>query len=115
MGVVIGVVYGGVLAMATTFGSGLVLKAEVLGLVMILELPVVVVNVQRAGPSTGMPTKTEQSDFLQAMYGRNGDSPVAVLAAKSPADCFDTAVEAARMAIKYRCPVILLSDGYGFR
>ncbi|MBL92443.1 MAG: 2-oxoglutarate ferredoxin oxidoreductase subunit alpha [Myxococcales bacterium] len=112
MGAAIGAAYGGALAMATTSGPGLALKGEAMGLAMILELPVVVVNVQRAGPSTGMPTKTEQSDFLQAMYGRNGDCPVAVLAAKSPADCFDTAIEASRIAIKYRCPVIVLSDGY---
>ena len=112
MGAAIGAAYGGALAMATTSGPGLALKAEAMGLAMIIELPVVVVNVQRAGPSTGMPTKTEQSDLLQAMYGRNGDSPLAVLAAKSPADCFDTAVEAARIAIKFRCPVIVLSDGY---
>ena len=104
MGAAIGAAYGGALAMATTSGPGLALKGEALGLAMILELPVVVVNVQRAGPSTGMPTKTEQSDLLQAMYGRNGDSPVAILAAKSPADCFDVAIEAARIAIKYRCP-----------
>ena len=112
MGAAIGAAYGGALAMATTSGPGLALKAEAIGLATIIELPVVIVNVQRAGPSTGLPTKTEQSDLLQAMYGRNGDSPVAIVAAKSPGDCFETAFEAARIAIRYRCPVIMLSDGY---
>jgi len=85
---------------------------EALGLAVMMELPVVIIDVQRGGPSTGLPTKTEQSDLLQAMYGRNGESPVAIIAAKSPVDCFDTAVEAVRIAIKYMTPVVMLSDGY---
>ncbi len=112
MGVAIGAAFGGAMGMATTSGPGLALKMEALGLAVMLELPVVVVDVQRGGPSTGLPTKTEQSDLLQAMYGRNGDSPVAILAARSPADCFETAYEAWRIALKYMVPVILLSDGY---
>lgn len=112
IGVALGAAFGGGMGMATTSGPGLALKAEALGLGVMLELPLVVVNVQRGGPSTGLPTKTEQSDLLQALYGRNGESPVAVIAASSPADCFETAVEAWRVAIKYMTPVILLSDGY---
>lgn len=112
IGVALGAAFGGGMGMATTSGPGLALKAEALGLGVILELPLVVVNVQRGGPSTGLPTKTEQSDLLQSLYGRNGESPVAVIAAASPADCFDAALEAWRVAIKYMTPVILLSDGY---
>jgi len=112
IGGAIGASYGGALGICSTSGPGLALKGEALGLAHILELPLVVVNVQRGGPSTGLPTKTEQADLLQAMYGRNGEAPVPVLAASSPADCFDAAIEAVRVAVKYMTPVILLSDGY---
>jgi 2-oxoglutarate ferredoxin oxidoreductase subunit alpha len=88
------------------------LKAETIGLAVSVELPLLVCNVQRAGPSTGMPTKTEQADLLQSMFGRNGESPIPIVAAASPSDCFNVAIEAARIAVKYRTPVILLSDGY---
>ena len=88
------------------------LKAETIGLAVMTELPLVICDIQRAGPSTGMPTKTEQADLLQVMYGRNGEAPVPVLAAQTPSDCFDTAIEAIRIAVKYRTPVFLLSDGY---
>ncbi len=108
----IGAAFGGALALTTTSGPGLALKGEALGLAMILELPLVVVNVQRGGPSTGLPTKTEQADLLQALYGRNGEAPVAILAAKSASDCFATAYEACQLAVKYMCPVIVLTDGY---
>jgi len=107
----IGAAYGGSLALTTTSGPGMDLKTEALGLAVMLELPLVIVNVQRAGPSTGLPTKIEQSDLLQAVYGRHGECPVAVLAAASPADCFDCALEAFRIAVKYMTPVIVLSDG----
>jgi 2-oxoglutarate/2-oxoacid ferredoxin oxidoreductase subunit alpha len=107
----IGAAYGGSLGLTTTSGPGMALKTEALGLAVMLELPLVVVNVQRGGPSTGLPTKIEQSDLLQAVYGRNGESPVPVIAARSPADCFDCAIEAVRIAVKYMTPVILLSDG----
>src|SRR5690606_18687340 len=95
----------------STSGPGLALKSETIGLAVMTELPLLVIDVQRGGPSTGLPTKTEQADLLQALYGRNGESPVAVLAPRSPADCFATAVEAARIALTYRTPVLLLSDG----
>jgi len=108
----IGASFGGALAVTTTSGPGLALKSEAINLAIMVELPLVVCNIQRGGPSTGLPTKTEQSDLLQAMFGRNGDSPVPVLAANSPADCFETAIEACRIAVKYMVPVILLSDGY---
>ncbi|MEZ5383145.1 MAG: 2-oxoacid:acceptor oxidoreductase subunit alpha [Microthrixaceae bacterium] len=108
----IGASFGGHLAITTTSGPGLSLKAEALGLAISLELPLVVVNIQRGGPATGLPTKTEASDLLQAMYGRHGESPVPVIAASRPGECFDAAIEAARVALKYRTPVILLSDGY---
>jgi len=108
----IGASYAGALGVTSSSGPGLALKTEGLGLAIAVELPLVVVNAQRAGPSTGMPTKTEQSDLFQAVYGRNADSPLAVLAAASPADCFDTAIEAVRLACKYMTPVILLTDGY---
>ena len=108
----VGASFGGALAVTTTSGPGLALKGEAIGLAMITELPLIVIDVQRAGPSTGMPTKTEQSDLLQAMYGRNGESPLPVLAPASPADCFDTAMEAARIAVQHMVPVVLLSDGY---
>jgi 2-oxoglutarate ferredoxin oxidoreductase subunit alpha len=108
----IGASYAGHLGVCSTSGPGLALKGEGIGLALIVELPLVVVNVQRGGPSTGLPTKTEQSDLLMALYGRNGESPLPVIAAKSPADCFEAAYEAARITIKYRTPVILMSDGY---
>jgi len=107
----IGAAYGGSLGLTTTSGPGMALKTEALGLAVMLELPLVVVNVQRGGPSTGLPTKIEQSDLLQAVYGRNGECPVPVIAARSPADCFACAIEAVRIAVKYMTPVILLSDG----
>lgn len=108
----IGASFAGDLAITTTSGPGLALKGEALGLAMMIELPLVVVNVQRGGPSTGLPTKTEQSDLLQAMYGRNGESPVIVIAASTPANCFDFAFEAAKLALEHMTPVILLTDGY---
>ncbi len=110
--VAIGASYAGALGVTSSSGPGLALKSEAISLAVAAELPLVVVNTQRAGPSTGMPTKTEQSDLMQALYGRHGESPVAVLAARSPADCFETAIEAVRLASKYMMPVILLSDGY---
>jgi 2-oxoglutarate ferredoxin oxidoreductase subunit alpha len=100
------------LAVTTTSGPGVSLKSEAIGLAVMIELPLIVVDVQRGGPSTGLPTKTEQSDLLQAMFGRNGEAPVPVLAPRSPGDCFDVALEAARIALSYRTPVLLLSDGY---
>ncbi|HEX3205335.1 MAG TPA: 2-oxoacid:acceptor oxidoreductase family protein, partial [Propionibacteriaceae bacterium] len=96
----------------TTSGPGVALKSETIGLAVATELPLIICDIQRAGPSTGMPTKTEQADLLQVMFGRNGEAPVPVLAAQSPADCFPTALEAVRLAIKYRTPVVILSDGY---
>ncbi len=112
VGAALGAAYGGSLAVTSTSGPGLALKAETIGLGVSLELPLIVINVQRAGPSTGMPTKTEQADLLQAMFGRNGEAPVPIVAPRSPSDCFDTALEAARIATTYRVPVIVLSDGY---
>jgi 2-oxoglutarate ferredoxin oxidoreductase subunit alpha len=111
-GSALGAAFGGSLAVTTTSGPGVLLKAETIGLAVSVELPMIVCDIQRAGPSTGMPTKTEQADLLAVMFGRNGESPLPVVAAGSPADCFDTAIEAARIAVKYRTPVILLSDGY---
>lgn len=108
----IGASYAGNLAVTTTSGPGLALKSEAIGLAVMAELPLVVIDIQRAGPSTGMPTKAEQSDLLQALYGRNGESPVAILAAATPADCFLTAIEACRTAVEHMVPVIMLSDGY---
>jgi 2-oxoglutarate ferredoxin oxidoreductase subunit alpha len=108
----IGASFAGALAATTTSGPGLSLKAEALGLAVMTELPLIVVDVQRGGPSTGLPTKTEQGDLLQAFYGRHGEAPLPVIAAKSPADCFDTVVEGARLALKYMTPVIVLTDGY---
>ena len=108
----LGASFGGSLAVTSTSGPGMLLKAETVNLAVSVELPLLVVDVQRAGPSTGMPTKTEQADLLMALYGRNGESPVPVIAAASPSDCFFAAIEAARIAITYRTPVILLSDGY---
>ena len=112
IGVAIGASFAGALGVTTTSGPGLCLKSEALGLAVITELPLIVVNVQRAGPSTGLPTKTEQGDLLQTFYGRNGESPVAIIAADSPSDCFDCAIEAARIALKYRTPVVMLTDTY---
>jgi len=112
IGSAIGASFGGALGLTGTSGPGLALKSEAIGLAVMVELPLVVMDVQRAGPSTGMPTKTEQGDLLQAMFGRNGESPVAVVAPATPSDCFTMAVEAWRIAIKYRTPVIYLSDGY---
>lgn len=108
----IGASFGGALAVTTTSGPGLALKSEAMNLALMAELPLVVCNIQRGGPSTGLPTKTEQADLLQALFGRNGESPLPVVAAASPSDCFDTALEACRIAITHMVPVILLSDGY---
>jgi 2-oxoglutarate/2-oxoacid ferredoxin oxidoreductase subunit alpha len=108
----IGASFGGALGATTTSGPGVALKTEAIGLAVMVELPLVIVNVQRGGPSTGLPTKTEQSDLLQALYGRNGEAPIPVIAAATPSDCFDTAFEAARIALKYMTPVMLLTDGY---
>ena len=112
IGSALGAAYGGHLALTGTSGPGLSLKSEMLNLAVMTELPLVVIDVQRAGPSTGMPTKTEQSDLLQAMYCRNGDSSVVILAPATPSDCFWMAIEAFRIALKYMVPVIYLSDGY---
>jgi 2-oxoglutarate ferredoxin oxidoreductase subunit alpha len=112
IGAAIGASFGGAMGICTTSGPGMALKGEAIGLAVMTELPLVIVNVQRGGPSTGLPTKTEQSDLMQAMYGRNGEAPVAVIAASSPTDCFDVAVEAIRAATTHMCPVILLTDGY---
>ncbi len=108
----IGASFGGALGATTTSGPGVALKTEAIGLAVMVELPLVIVNVQRGGPSTGLPTKTEQSDLLQALYGRNGEAPIPVIAASTPSDCFDTAFEACRIALKYMTPVMLLTDGY---
>ncbi len=108
----IGASFAGSLAATSTSGPGLALKAEAMGLAVITELPLVIVNVQRGGPSTGLPTKTEQADLMQALYGRNGESPLAIVAASSPSNCFDWAYEASRIALEYMTPVILLTDGY---
>ncbi|HPS65088.1 MAG TPA: 2-oxoacid:acceptor oxidoreductase subunit alpha [Ignavibacteria bacterium] len=108
----IGASYAGNLGATSTSGPGMALKTEAIGLAIMAELPLVIVNVQRGGPSTGLPTKTEQADLFQAIFGRNGESPLPVLASSSPSDCFDVAVEAVRLAVKYMTPVILLSDGF---
>lgn len=112
IGSAIGAAFGGALAATSTSGPGFSLKTEFINLAVITELPLVIVDVQRGGPSTGLPTKTEQSDLMQAVFGRHGESPLAVLAASSPQDCFDAAVEASRIALKYMTPVVLLTDGY---
>ncbi|MEI6407573.1 MAG: 2-oxoacid:acceptor oxidoreductase subunit alpha [Actinomycetes bacterium] len=112
VGAALGASYGGALGITTTSGPGIALKSEMIGLGVMLELPLIIVDVQRGGPSTGLPTKTEQSDLLQVMYGRNGESPAVVLAASTPSDCFEMAFEAVRIATTYRVPVFLLSDGY---
>jgi len=112
VGSALGAAFGGAIAVTTTSGPGLCLKSETINLAVSVELPIVIVDVQRGGPSTGLPTKTEQADLLQALYGRNSDSPVPVLAPTTPADCFAMAFEAVRIAVKYMTPVLLLSDGY---
>ncbi len=112
IGMALGASYGGAIGVTATSGPGLALKSETIGLAVSLELPLVIVDVQRGGPSTGLPTKTEQADLLQAMFGRNGEAPVPIVAPRSPADCFDAAIEAVRIATTYRTPVLLLSDGY---
>ncbi|GAA1805140.1 2-oxoacid:acceptor oxidoreductase subunit alpha [Planosporangium flavigriseum] len=112
VGVALGASYGGALGVTSTSGPGVALKSETISLAVALELPLLVIDVQRAGPSTGMPTKTEQADLTMALFGRHGEAPVAVIAPRSPADCFDAALDAARIALTYRTPVILLSDGY---
>ena len=111
IGAALGASFGGALGVTTTSGPGVALKAETIGLAVMTELPLLIVDVQRGGPSTGLPTKTEQSDLLQALYGRNGEAPVPVIAPRSPGDCFDAALEATRIALTYRTPVLLLSDG----
>ena len=111
-GAAVGAAFGGALAVTTSAGPGVVLKAETIGLAIMLELPLLICDLQRSGPSTGMPTKPEQTDLLMVLFGRNGESPVPVVAAKSPSDCFHAAIEAARIALKYRTPVYLLSDAY---
>ncbi|HIF34721.1 MAG: 2-oxoacid:acceptor oxidoreductase subunit alpha [Pirellulaceae bacterium] len=108
----IGAAFGGAMALTTSSGPGIALKGEAMGLGVMLELPMIIVNVQRGGPSTGLPTKTEQSDLLQAMFGRNGECPMPILAPRSPSHCFEVALEAWRIAAKFMCPVLILSDGY---
>jgi 2-oxoglutarate ferredoxin oxidoreductase subunit alpha len=112
MGSVIGAAFGGALAVTGTSGPGVALKSEAMNLAIVLELPMVIIDVQRGGPSTGLPTKTEQSDLLQVLFGRNGESPIAVVAPQSPSDCFATALEAARLAVRSMSPVVMLSEGY---
>ncbi|MFE5921445.1 2-oxoacid:acceptor oxidoreductase subunit alpha [Streptomyces sp. NPDC056468] len=112
IGAALGAAFGGSLAVTTTSGPGMALKSETIGLAVSLELPLLVIDIQRGGPSTGLPTKTEQADLLQAMFGRNGEAPIPIVAPCTPADCFDAALEAARIALTYRTPVMLLSDGY---
>jgi 2-oxoglutarate ferredoxin oxidoreductase subunit alpha len=108
----IGAAYGGALGVTTTSGPGMALKAEAMGLAVMLEIPLIICDIQRGGPSTGLPTKTEQSDLLQAYYGRNGECPMPVISASTPADCFDTIYEAVRVSVQHMTPVIFLSDGY---
>ncbi|MHB1987034.1 MAG: 2-oxoacid:acceptor oxidoreductase subunit alpha [Acidimicrobiales bacterium] len=112
VGAALGAAFGGALGVTTTSGPGVDLKSETVGLAVSLELPLLIVDIQRGGPSTGLPTKTEQSDLLHAMFGRHGEAPVPIVAAKTPSQCFDAAIEAVRIALKYRTPVYLLSDGY---
>jgi 2-oxoglutarate/2-oxoacid ferredoxin oxidoreductase subunit alpha len=112
VGAAVGASFGGALGVCTSSGPGVVLKAETVGLAVALELPLLILDIQRAGPSTGMPTKPEQADLLMVLYGRNAESPVPVVAASTPGGCFDAALEAARIALKYRTPVYLLSDAY---
>lgn len=108
----IGAAFGGAMSITTSSGPGIALKGEAMGLGVMLELPMIIVNIQRGGPSTGLPTKTEQSDLYQAMFGRNGECPMPIIAARSPADCFEVAIEAWRIAVRFMTPVMLLSDGY---
>jgi 2-oxoglutarate ferredoxin oxidoreductase subunit alpha len=112
IGAAIGASFAGALGVTSTSGPGIALKSEAIGLAVMTELPVVILDIQRGGPSTGLPTKTEQADLLQVMYGRNGEAPVPIIAPQSPSDCFDAAIEAIRIAVTYRTPVVLLSDGY---
>ncbi|MEU1290765.1 2-oxoacid:acceptor oxidoreductase family protein, partial [Kitasatospora sp. NPDC005856] len=112
IGAALGAAFGGALGVTTTSGPGVALKSETIGLAVSLELPLLIVDIQRGGPSTGLPTKTEQADLLQAMFGRNGEAPVPIVAPATAAECFDAALEAARIAVTYRTPVFLLSDGY---
>jgi len=112
IGSAIGAAFGGAIACTTTSGPGLALKSEMIGLALITELPLVIVNVQRGGPSTGMPTKTEQADLFIALFGRHGEAPLPVIAARSPSDCYYTAIEAMKIAVKWMTPVIMLTDGY---
>jgi 2-oxoglutarate/2-oxoacid ferredoxin oxidoreductase subunit alpha len=112
IGAALGAAYSGALGITSTSGPGVALKTETIGLAVMTELPLIIINVQRGGPSTGLPTKTEQADLLQAMYGRNSEAPVVVIAPSTPADCFDMSLEAVRLAVKYMVPVIYLSDGY---
>ncbi|MEL7210451.1 MAG: 2-oxoglutarate ferredoxin oxidoreductase subunit alpha, partial [Actinomycetota bacterium] len=112
IGAALGAAFGGHLAYTTTSGPGVALKGETIGLAVSMELPLVIIDVQRGGPSTGLPTKTEASDLMMAMYGRHGESPLPIVAASTPAGCFYAAIEASRLALKYRTPVILLTDGY---
>jgi 2-oxoglutarate/2-oxoacid ferredoxin oxidoreductase subunit alpha len=112
IGAALGAAFAGSLGITTTSGPGIALKSETIGLAVMTELPLVIIDVQRGGPSTGLPTKTEQADLLQAMFGRNGEAPVPIVAPRSPGDCFDAALEAVRIAVTYRTPVMLLSDGY---
>jgi 2-oxoglutarate ferredoxin oxidoreductase subunit alpha len=112
IGAALGAAFGGALGVTTTSGPGVALKSETIGLAVSLELPLLVIDIQRGGPSTGLPTKTEQADLLQAMFGRNGEAPVPIVAPSTPGDCFDAALDAARIALTYRTPVLLLSDGY---
>ena len=108
----IGAAFAGEMAVTASSGPGIALKGEALGLAVMTELPMIVIHVQRGGPSTGLPTKTEQTDLFQAMYGRNGECPIPVIAAKSPTDCFDVAQEAWRIAVRFMTPVFLMTDGY---
>jgi 2-oxoglutarate ferredoxin oxidoreductase subunit alpha len=112
MGATIGAAFGGAFAVTASSGPGVALKSEALNLALVLELPMVLINVQRGGPSTGLPTKTEQSDLMMSFFGRNGESPLPIIAAATPGDCFTMAVEAFRLAVRAMCPVILLTDGY---
>jgi 2-oxoglutarate ferredoxin oxidoreductase subunit alpha len=112
IGAALGAAYGGHLGVTTTSGPGMALKSETMGLAVNLELPLIVIDIQRGGPSTGLPTKTEQADLLMSLYGRHGEAPLPVLAARSPSHCFEVAIEAARIALRWRTPVVLLSDGY---